>query len=117
MLDLKISHYGYEINQKIFLSLQFKFGNRANDNSSLIKALDDRAHILGHALHDLGRLDFGRHCVHFGRHAEVVEALALLPDGVLGVDPGHILVSLLQGLPHLHSNEEIIATLSHFIGC
>ena len=75
--------------------------------ASLVEALDDGAHVLGDALHDLGRLHPPGHGVHLARHAEVVEALALLPDGVLCVDPSHILVSLLKSLSHLLRKEWI----------
>ena len=47
--------------------------------------------------HD-GTLDSAGHSINAGSHAEVVEPLVLLPDGVLRVDPGTLHVALLQRL-------------------
>ena len=71
--------------------------------SSLVETFDDGAHVLGDAFHYLSRLHPRRNSVHFARHSQVVEALALLADGILGVDSSGLLVPLLQGLPHLRN--------------
>ena len=99
----------------MYIFAEFFIRQPSKRSASLIEALDDGAHVLGDALHDLGRLDPRRHRVHLARHAEVVEALALLPDGILSVDPGRLLVSLLQGLPHLYREFKRPLSLKLFI--
>lgn len=51
-----------------------------------------------HLAHGDSSLDSGCHGVHAGAHAQEVDGLVLLADGVLRVDPRHLHVPLLDGL-------------------
>ena len=54
-------------------------------------------HLLGHH----GCLYSVRYCINPCCHAEIVQSLVLLPDGILGINPCPLCVALLQCLLHL----------------